>query len=296
MNILVSIKRFLMNKNTVTIIGVILVIAILYFGYNYQLNKSITPIKNIPVAATTIQPRTEITRDMITYIDVVPQMLKGGVIRTSANIIGKYSNYNTMIPEGSMFYAETIVSKDELPDSAFVNVKDEEIPYSFPVTMASTYGNSIMPGNYIDIYMKAKDDNGRLIVGKLVENIEVLSVKDSSGKNVFETTTEDRIPAMLIFGVSSEINILMRKASYMSEYAVVLFPVPHGSNADIAVGETQVSTIYLKDFINSHTVVIDENAGEEIDYSAITNEEECTEKGGCFKDGVCSATCENIGE
>ena len=263
MNILFSIKRFFMNKNTVTIIGVILVIAILYFGYNYQLKNAITPIKNIPVAATTIQPRTKITRDMITYIDVVPQMLKGGVIRNSSNIIGKYSNYNTMIPEGSMFYAETVVSSDELPDSAFVNVGDEEIPYSFPVTMASTYGNSIMPGNYIDIYMKAKDDDGRLIVGKLVENIEVLAVKDSSGKNVFETTTEDRTPSMFIFGVSSEINILMRKASYMSEYSVVLFPVPHGKNADIVVGETQVSTVYLKDFINSHTVVIDENSGEE---------------------------------
>ena len=49
----------------------------------------------------------------------------------------------------------------------------------------------------------------------------------------------------------------------MTEYSVVLFPVPHGGNADIAVGETQVSTIYLKDFINSHTVVIDENSGEE---------------------------------
>lgn len=263
MNILVSIKRFFANKNTVTILGVILVIAILYFGYTYQLNKSITPIKNIPVAATTIQPREEITRDKIKYIDVVPQMLQGGVIRYSANIIGKYANYNTMIPEGSMFFSETVVSKEELPDSAFVNVKDEEIPYSFPVTMATTYGNSIMPGNYIDIYMKAKDDNGQLIVGKLVENIEVLSVKDSSGKNVFESTTEDRTPSMLIFGVSPEINILMRKASYMSEYAVVLFPVPHGGNADIAIGETQVSTVYLKDFINSHTVVIEENSGDE---------------------------------
>ena len=296
MNIIVSIKRFLMNKNTVTIIGVIAVIAILYFGYNYQLNKAITKVKNIPIAATTIQPRTEITRDMIEYIDVVPQMLKGNVIRTSANVIGKYSNYNTMIPAGSLFYSDTVVLKDELPDSAFVNVKEEEIPYSFPVTMASTYGNSIMPGNYIDIYMKAKDDNGRLIVGKLVENIEVLSVKDSTGKNVFETTTEDRTPAMLIFGVNSEINILMRKASYMSEYAVVLFPVPHGSNAEIAVGETQVSTVYLKDFINSHTVVIEENEGEEIDYSTILTEGECTEKGGCFEDGVCKATCENTGE
>jgi len=263
MNILVSIKRFFLNKNTVTILGVIIVIAILYFGYNYQLNKAITTIKNIPIAKETIQPRTEITSDMIDYINVVPSMLKSGVIRNSGSIIGKYTNYNTMIPAGSMFFVETVVDQDELPDAVFENIKEGDIPYSFPVTMTTTYGNSIMPGNYIDIYMKAKDDNGQLIVGKLVENIEVLSVKDSSGKNVFENTSEDRTPAMLIFGVESEINILLRKASYMNEYSVVLFPVPHGTNAQVGVGETQVSTVYLEDFINSHTVVIDENTGEE---------------------------------
>lgn len=263
MNILVSIKRFFLNKNTVTILGVIIVIAILYFGYNYQLNKAITPIKNIPIAKETIQPRTEITSDMISYIDVVPSMLKSGVIRNSGSIIGRYTNYNTMIPAGSMFFVETVVEQDELPDAVFENIKEGDIPYSFPVTMTTTYGNSIMPGNYIDIYMKAKDDNGQLIVGKLVENIEVLAVKDSAGKNVFENTSEDRTPAMLIFGVESEINILLRKASYMNEYSVVLFPVPHGTNAQVGVGETQVSTVYLEDFINSHTVVIDENTGEE---------------------------------
>ena len=263
MNILVSIKRFFLNKNTVTILGVIIVIAILYFGYNYQLNKAITPIKNIPIAKETIQPRTEITSDMIDYINVVPSMLKSGVIRNSGSIIGKYTNYNTMIPAGSMFFVDAVVEQDELPDAVFENIKEGDIPYSFPVTMTTTYGNSIMPGNYIDIYMKAKDDNGQLIVGKLVENIEVLSVKDSSGKNVFENTSEDRTPAMLIFGVESKINILLRKASYMNEYSVVLFPVPHGTNAQVGVGETQVSTVYLEDFINSHTVVIDENTGEE---------------------------------
>lgn len=264
MNILVSIKRFLMNKNTVTILGVIIVIAILYFGYNYQLNQAITPIKGVPVAKVTIQPRTLITKDMITTIEVVPSMIsKGDVIRGSASIIGKYSNYNTVIPAGSMFYKDTVISQDELPNSAFVNVKEGDVPYSFPVTTTSTYGNSMMPGDYIDIYMKAKDDNGQLIVGRLVENIEVLSVKDASGKNVFENSTEDRTPALMIFGVNEEINILLRKASYMNEYSVVLFPVPHGGQADIALGETQVSTLQLKDFINSHTVVIDENKGEE---------------------------------
>ena len=99
MNILVSIKKFITNKNTVTILGVIIIIAILYFGYNYQVEKSITPIKDIPVAKQTIQPRTLITEDMITTISVVPQMLKEGVIRYKKNIVGNYSNYNTIIQQ-----------------------------------------------------------------------------------------------------------------------------------------------------------------------------------------------------
>lgn len=263
MNILVSIKRFISNKNTVTILGVIIVIAILYFGYNYQLTKAITPIRRIPTAKETIQPRTLITKEMITYIEVVPSMLqRGDAIRSDISIIGKYSNYNTIIPKGSMFFKATVVSAEKLPDNAFVKVKDGEIPYSFPVTTATTYGNSIMPGNFIDIYMKAVDEDGKLMIGKLIENIEVLSVKDSSGKNVFENAEEERTPASLIFGVGQELNILLRKASYMNDFSVVLFPVPHGGTAPVD-GITQVSTIYLKDFINAHTIVIDEEKGEE---------------------------------
>ena len=263
-NFMISLKRFFKNKNTVTILGVLAVILILFFGYRYQINKMVSPVKDIPISTKTIQPRTEITKDMIEYVDIAPVVLqKGNIIQSSSAIIGKYSNYNTVIPKGSFFYKDTVIDEAKLPDSAFVNLKKGEIPYNFPVDMDSTYGNSIFPENYIDIYMKANNEEGKLMVGKLIENVKVLAVKDSSGKHVFENTEEDRQPAYLIFGVKSEINILLRKASYMTEYSVVLFPVPHGGNADIAVGETQVSTIYLKDFINSHTVVIDENSGEE---------------------------------
>ena len=266
-NILVSIKRFFANKNTVTIIGVIVIIAILYFAYNTQIEKAVTPIRNIPVAKQTIQPRTRITQDMIEYIDIAPIMMQQGVIRSSAYIVGKYSNYNTVIPKGSMFYSGVVVSEDEMPDTAFINVKEGEVPYYFPVNMQSTYGNAMFPGNKIDIYMKAEDEDGILMIGKLVENIEILAVKDSAGKNVFENTAEDRIPASLIFGVSERINILLRKASYMNDFSVVLIPVPHGGNAP-AAGETQVSTVYLEDFINSHTIVIE----EEIDVPEVEEE------------------------
>ena len=255
-NIQVTIQRVLKNKNTVTIIGVIVIMALLYFWYKAQIDSKVNPI-SVPVARETIQPKTLITSDMVDYVDVAPVVLGDNVIQYDTEIIGKYSNYNTVIPEGSMFYNETVVSADELPDSSFVKVKEGEVVYNFPVDMDSTYGNSIFPGNKIDIYMKAEADNGQIMVGKLIENIEVLDVKDSSGQHVFENSSENRVPAYLIFGVNNEINILLRKASYMSSFAVELFPVPHGGTVDNS-GSTEVSTQYLKDFINANTVSIPE--------------------------------------
>lgn len=256
-NFLYGLKKFFRNKNTVTIIGVIAILIILYIGYNAQIKKQTNPTK-VPVAAQTIQPRTKITREMIELIDVSPIMLQGNVIKSISAIVDKYTNYNTLIPKGSMFYAATVINESDLPDSAFIQVEAGQVPYNFPVNLNTTYGNSIYPDNYVDIYMKAVDDTGTLMVGKLLENVKVLAVKDSQGKNVFESTAEARTPSTLIFGVTPEVHILLRKASYMSNFSVVLFPVPHGGVATDVEGATQVSSQYLKEFINAHTVANDE--------------------------------------
>ena len=258
-NLMISLQKFLKNKNTVTIIGVVAIIFILFFGYRYQIKKQVSPVTGIPVAKDTIQPRTQITDDNLEYISVAPIVLqKGSVITNKSQIVGKYSNYNTVIPKGSMFYTDTVVDESKLPDSAFIQVAKGEVPYNFPVNMDTTYGNSIFPGNYIDIYMKAERKDGKLMVGKLLENVKVLAVKDSSGRHVFENSSESRTPAYLIFGVTSEVNILLRKASYMGSYSTVLFPVPHGASVEEEEGTTAVTSQTLKDFINANTVANDE--------------------------------------
>ena len=251
-NLLIGLKRFLTNKNTVTVIVVIVILAILYFVYNSRIESAVNPV-SVPVAKTTIQPRTEITNEMINRIKVPKIAVSENVITTTTQIVGKYTNLNSTIPAGSMFYNNVLVEKSALPDSVFTEVKDGEIPYQFSVNMESTYGNSIYPGNVIDIYMKAVDDNGQLMVGRLLENVEILAVKDASGKNVFENATESRTPAHLIFGVPERLHILLRKAAYLKNAGVELFPVPHGGPAPVE-GDLQVDITELQNYIESRTV------------------------------------------
>lgn len=250
--LLMSLKRFATNKNTITVIGVVIVVALLYFVYSYQIGTQVNPTK-IPVAAVNIQPRTMITNDMIKYITVPQATVTTGAYRNANMIVGMYTNYNTMIPAGSMFFQSVLVKFEDLPDSAFVDVKNGEIPYQFPVNMESTFGNSIYPGNKIDLYMKAiNDENDKLVIGKFLQDIEVLAVKDSQGRHVFENSAENRTPAYIIFGVSEEIHLLLRKAAYLRNYSVELILVPHGGTVE-SEGTLTVSSQWLKNFINDKT-------------------------------------------
>jgi len=256
-NILISIQRFVKNKNTVTILGVLAILVLLYWGYSSQVNRAVAPI-SVPVAAVTIQPRTEITDDLISTIEIPSISLTENVYRSANSIIGMYTAVNTVVPAGSMFYYETLIEKKDLPDSAFVEVGEGKIPYLFSVDLESSFVNSIYPGNKIDIYMKAEDESEKVMVGKLIADLEVVAVKDATGKNVFENTEEERQAAYFVFGLDEEIHILLRKATYLAD--VELIPVPHGGTV-VSDGETRVSTEYLKNYINANTIVLEGQDG-----------------------------------
>ncbi len=257
-----SISKFLSNKNTVTLFGLIAIVAVLYVGYNYRVNQAVNPIQ-VPYALETIQPRTKITNAMVGSMAVPPAYLTNNVIRDSRFIIDNYSNYNTLIPAGSLFFKETVISINELPDAPFYNIPKGMVAYNMSVNMQVSYANSIFPGNYIDIYFKSVDDDGKIIFGKLVGNVEMLAVKDSNGRNVFESTADGRTPTVFIFAVQEQIHLLLRKASYMYDAGAELIPVPISETYKPAEMGTELKSDYLKEFINTRSVFVPENVIEE---------------------------------
>ena len=265
-----NLKKFLSNKNTVTIIGVVLGVLVLYVGYTWRVNKAVEPIK-VPYALTTIQPRTEITESMIGYMNVARSAIKEGVIVSKERLIGRYSNINTMIPAGSMFYTAAVTTKEELPDSALYDVPEGETLYYLPINMTTSFNNSIMPGNYVDIYIQTasadEDENGKTtssakaMIGKFLSDIKILAVKTSDGKNVFENTDETRTPAVIIFSVPEETHLLLRKAAYIGKLSgysnIDIIPVPKtkkGASTETTQQITStISSSYIKKFIEERS-------------------------------------------
>lgn len=261
-NFQMTLKKILSNKNTVTILGVLLAIVILYVGYNYRIKSEINPI-TVPYATRNIPARTKITSDMIGSIEVPPSMIKGNPYLRSADIIGKYVNVSSAIPQGSLFYASSVVEKSELPDAIIYDYQDEYVLVNMDVNTSTTYGNMVYPGNYVDMYLKVvnnidEDENteitDKIMIGKLIENIKVLAVLDSAGNDVFADLDNVGAPAQIIFAVPEEYHILLRKAMYLRSYSATLIPVPTNESLKEEPGAVAISNESLKDFINKVTV------------------------------------------
>ena len=271
-------SKFLKNKNTVTILGVLACLVILYAGYTMRINKK-TALVDVYYAKETIQPKTLITEDMVAKMSVPASFIKGTYYKNYQDIVGKYSNYNTMIASGSIFYSDLLVEESNLPDAVLYNVNEGERVVSFSVDTVSTYGNSIMPGNIVDIYVKLYDDNDKLVYGEFYENIEILGVKDASGKNVFENTEETRTPSYVYFSLPEAKYLLFSSLNYIETNDIEVVLVPNTVKFDAKDPmATEVTSEYLYNFVLDKLEKIDNQQDlynellNEIEQSALEKE------------------------
>ena len=251
-NIGPTIKRFFANKNTVTLLAIVVCTVILYLFYNNRVNNAIETDYTC-YAVQAIPARTLITEDMVSSVRVLASQIPNNMVTNCDSVIGMYSSYAAEIPENGYFYDTNIMRGEDMPDSPLANIPDGYTQFRLPVTFESTYGNAIFPGNKIDLFLKTEDETGLLIYGKFIQGIAVAGVKDDEGKNVFETTVEVREPSLLLFDVPDDLYLLLMKAQYLDFEIVV---VPRNSNYSASKGEVLVASEYLKSLIEDKTATI----------------------------------------
>ncbi len=252
-NLMIGVKRFLKNKNTVTIFAVVLSLVILYYAYYFRIKKATEPV-SVPYATREIGPRTLITNEYVSTKKVPGGVVNKNVLKSKDKIVGKYVNNTAVIPEGGLFYESMVVEWDQLPTSLYGDIPDGNTVVLLPVTLEKTYGNSIYPGNYIDLYFQDWKDEGnirKLFFGKFIESIKVLAVTDASGNSVFETNDKPGNPAFLMFSVPEDLHILLRKAL---EKSGEIIPVPRNAAYSEEPLPTRMVNLEIKRHIEESTV------------------------------------------
>ena len=258
-----SLKRFLTNKNTVTFLGVLVGIVVLFFGYQYRVNVAISLI-SVPVAKEEIPANTKITNDMLTIIKLSKAEVDkiDNLYLNKNQIINKVVKYNTTVPKNGLFYHSTVVNESELPDSIVANIPDNYRLFSIDISKIPEfkYGNVIIPGSYIDIDLKAVlttgANAGKIYNGRIIKSIEVLGVIDNDGNNVFEGKDLKR-PSAYLFAVDEEMYKILSNVVFANADAganMDLIPVPRNAKYTQNAAETEITSSILVDYIKQFVV------------------------------------------
>lgn len=264
-NILAPLKKFASNKNTVTILGVLLGVVVLFLGYQWRVNQAISPVQ-VYYATRTLTQGDTITAEDVGVAQISSTILNSmdNVIRnldcpgedySASCIVGKMVSFDAKIPKNSYFFTESVISPDEMPDSLFSNIPNGHTIFALKIDNMSSYGNSIFPQDNIDLYLHTTDSNndGKIIYGKFIESIKVLAVKDSNGNNVFKNKDNVGTPSVLLFSVPEDLYLLLSKAIYVGMDIVA---VPRNASYTTNPGETVVKSEFLQNFILAKTISI----------------------------------------
>ncbi len=259
-NIVSTFKRFLSNKNTITILGVLLGLVVLFVGYNYRVKTAVDTV-DIPYAKKTISAASEITSDAVGTMKILRSTINENknLISDINRVLSASQRYcvseRSSVPEGGFFYTEQVKSCNLVNRDVLDNMPDGYKPVAIPVNLQTTYGNSMFPGDYIDLYAKMYTDEGKLIYEELVTKLPIMDVRDNNGMSIYYSNDTTGSPAMLLFAVPEELFSWLAKATLLTN-VVELVPLPGNASYSAEVGETKVTNNRIKDVILEHTVEI----------------------------------------
>ncbi|GIN41424.1 Flp pilus assembly protein CpaB [Heyndrickxia oleronia] len=175
----------LAKKRIIAGMAALIVVVAFYFYNNTSIQRQLAPIK-VVYAKEDIPPHTKIEANMVFERVVPSQSIPPNAVTSVNEVIGKWTVDGYGITKNSLVYKGKVLETNDMPDSAILNLNEDEYAFPLLVDIETSSGNAIMPNSYVDLYFATdKTESKKPFTGKLFERIRVTSVKDSKTQNVF---------------------------------------------------------------------------------------------------------------
>lgn len=187
-------------------------------AFRYYLAKTIN-LKTTYIAKYNIPPRTQIKTEDLTMIQIPEKYMQAYTWNEKADIIGKYTSIQGMIPKGSMFYKDMLYNEKEVRDLAITKLQEGMTIFTLETTVSSL--GSIEEGMYADIYVSISQKKEIPITGILIRHAEVISIKDHKGLSLKDEQST-KVPYFIELGINQTDIDYLSLASSLGE--IRLFP------------------------------------------------------------------------
>ena len=210
-------------------------------AFRYYLAKTIN-LKTTYIAKHNIPPRTQIKTEDLTMIQIPEKYMQAYTWNEKADIIGKYTSVQGMIPKGSMFYKDMLYNEKEVRDLAITKLQKGMTIFTLETNVSAI--GSIEEGMYADIHVSISQKKEIPITGILIRHAEVISIKDHKGLSLKDEQST-KVPYFVELGINQSDIDYLSLASSLGE--IRLFPSQDSYKPDNSTLEQDSKvTEYLK--------------------------------------------------
>ena len=210
-------------------------------AFRYYLAKTIN-LKTTYIAKYNIPPRTQIKTEDLTMIQIPEKYMQAYTWNEKADIIGKYTSVQGMIPKGSMFYKDMLYNEKEVRDLAITKLQKGMTIFTLETNVSAI--GSIEEGMYADIHVSISQKKEIPITGILIRHAEVISIKDHKGLSLKDEQST-KVPYFVELGINQSDIDYLSLASSLGE--IRLFPSQDSYKPDKSTLEQDSKvTEYLK--------------------------------------------------
>ena len=199
------------NRKNLAAAGGISLLLVNGLLFKVILDKTID-LKKVPVAAVTIEPRTQINKEMIAYKEIPSIFTDDSCAMSEEEILDKITEIEGKIPKGSLFYKQMLFDETELPDYPSLKLKAGQSSFSLGTDLLKSSGNSLTANQKVDLYVTIEMKKEKPVTDLLISSIRILSVKDRKG-NLMGSKNSSNVPYVINLAVANEYVELLKIAS-----------------------------------------------------------------------------------
>lgn len=157
----------------------------------------------IPVAAVLITPRTKISESHIRMERVPSAMVSDSIHKSIDDIVDLWVKYSVTLAPGSFFYHEYVEVAENVGDHPQLMLEHGQGVASLAVDLLTSAGNTLLPGQYVDIVFTSKDKRKPIVSDVIFRSVRVLAVKDRNGLDMSDPKSQ-KIPAVALLALNQQ--------------------------------------------------------------------------------------------
>lgn len=197
-------------------------IALLFVGGSEIMYRMRIDLVEVVVAASPIPPRTKIEASMLKTIKVPKTALPKEIYVEANQVVGLYTDIATSLVPDAYFFKPILFHDYELPDEPQQMLKEGQVAFSINADLLKTSGNTLIAGQYVDVYGSLYRSNQEPIVDKVVENVRIVAIKDAKGNDVV-IRNSSQTPKVIILAIDDQVITTLKKVVKLG--ALDVYPV-----------------------------------------------------------------------